>query len=157
MLVIEAPNSIQHGRVSNTSIFLAGSIEMGTAEKWQEKVISELSSYDVTIFNPRRDNWDPSWKQDFNNPQFFQQVSWELDALAIADIIVFYFDPSTKSPISLLELGMFVNRCNKTIFVCCPEGYWKKGNVDIVCCRAAVPVMKSLDALISLLKCTLAT
>ncbi len=155
MLVIEAPNTVQPGRIHNQSIFLAGSIEMGTAEKWQEKVISELSSYDVTIFNPRRQDWDPSWKQDFNNPRFFQQVSWELDALAVADIIVFYFDPSTKSPISLLELGMFVNRCNKTVFVCCPEGYWKKGNVDIVCHRAVVPVVKSFDALISLLKCTL--
>jgi hypothetical protein len=41
-----------------------------------------------------------------------------------------YFDPNTKSPISLLELGLFAK--SGKMIVCCPNGFWRKGNVDIV-------------------------
>lgn len=44
--------------------------------------------------------------QEASNPQFRQQVEWELNALSVADLIVFYFDPATRSPITLLELGL---------------------------------------------------
>ena len=64
---------------------------------------------DVTILNPRRDDWDNSWTQSINNPQFREQVEWELEAMEKADIIAMYFDKSTKSPITLLELGLFAH------------------------------------------------
>ena len=60
-----------------------------------------------------------------------------------------YFDPSTKSPISLLELGLFA-RTGKTIVVC-PDGFWRKGNVDIVCERYGVKVAHSLEEAVNLL------
>jgi len=41
------------------------------------------------------------------NEHFVEQVTWELNALAYADLILMYFDPRTKSPITLLELGCF--------------------------------------------------
>lgn len=43
--------------------------------------------------------------------------------------ILMYFDPATKSPISMLELGAFYNKA----VVICPEGFWRKGNIDIFC------------------------
>lgn len=86
----------------------------------------------MIILNPRRDNWKELGIQDINNPEFKKQVEWELNAQEDADIIGFYFDPKTKSPISLLELGLFSQK-NKFIAVCCPKGFWRKGNVDIVC------------------------
>ena len=58
--------------------------------------------------------------------------------------IVMYFDPTTKSPISLLELGLHASSGKLT--VCCPEGFWRKGNVDIVCKRYGVPMVKSLES-----------
>jgi len=132
------------------SIFLAGSIEMDKAEKWQEMVANALKEFDINIFNPRRDDWDSSWKQTVEDPNFYEQVNWELDALGSADLIVLYFQPGTKSPISLLELGLHAMQDN--VIVCCPEGFWRKGNVEIVCERYDIPVYESLEDLIEDLK-----
>lgn len=145
MKVIKAPNAIPLR--PRPQIFLAGSIEMGVAENWQDKITNALSDLDVVVLNPRRDDWDSSWKQTIDDPQFKEQVEWELNALRDdADIIVMYFDPSTKSPISLLELGLFAN--SGRMIVCCPEGFWRKGNVDIVCKRYKVQTVKNLEQLI---------
>jgi hypothetical protein len=62
-------------------------------------------------------------------------VNWELDAMDQSDIIVFYFDPDTKSPVTLMELGLHANSGSATLIVCCPEGFWRRGNVEIVCDR----------------------
>jgi hypothetical protein len=131
------------------SLFLAGSIEMGEAENWQEYVQSFLADTDFTIFNPRRDDWDSSWVQSKDNPQFVAQVSWELTALERVDYILMYFDPGTKSPISLLELGLFRSH---NLIVVCPERFWRKGNVDIVCQRYGITQYDTLDEAILALK-----
>ena len=60
-----------------------------------------------------------------------------------------YFDPNTKSPISLLELGLFAH--SKKLIVCCPEGFWRKGNVDIVCDKYGIPNYDSLEKLLNYL------
>ena len=117
-------------------IFLAGSIEMDTAENWQIKLANKLKQIEgVTILNPRRTQWDNNLKQDINEPKFKEQVNWELDGIESSDTVIFYFDPKTKSPISLLELGMVSSLPVENVIVCCPEGFWRKGNVDIVCDR----------------------
>ncbi len=129
------------------SVFLAGSIEMGVAENWQERIGCEFQAMEtVCILNPRRDDWDSSWKQEIGDPQFHEQVSWELNAMERADLIVFYFSPETKSPVSMLELGLYA-RSGK-ILVCCPEGFWRKGNVDIVCERYNVKRVNNLETII---------
>ena len=118
-------------------IFLAGSIEMGKAEDWQTAIIEKLKDKDVIIFNPRRDDWDPTWEQTKDNPEFYKQVTWELEHLELADWIILYLDPNTKSPITLLELGIH-SQANKLI-VCCPEGFYRKGNIDITCEYYGIP------------------
>jgi len=138
---IQAPNAMPK------RVFLAGSIEMGTAEEWQKKLIKDLDEKKYTFFNPRRDDWDSSWEQTIKNQQFHEQVTWELNALEDADIIVLYFDPKTKSPISLVEFGLHAK--DKKMIVCCPKGFWKKGNVDIVCERFNIPLAETIDELIS--------
>lgn len=127
------------------SIFLAGSIEMGKAEMWQDHFANAMSDLDIVIYNPRRDDWDSSWVQDISNPCFRDQVEWELIRLESSNVIAMYFDPSTKSPISLLELGLHA-RTNK-LLVCCPSGFWRKGNVDIVCNRYGIPNYESVGEL----------
>ncbi|WP_299437519.1 nucleoside 2-deoxyribosyltransferase domain-containing protein [uncultured Aquimarina sp.] len=148
MKVITAPTKIELGK--NLSVFLAGSIEVGVAERWQDIVIKKLSKENVTLLNPRRASWDASWKQEIDNPVFKEQVSWELEALEKSDMIIMYFDKNTKSPITLLELGLFA-RSGKLI-VCCPDGFWRKGNVDIVCERHEVPQVSGLEELINEVK-----
>lgn len=116
---------------------------MGAAEDWQAKAISDLHNSSVTVFNPRRLDWDSSWIQDINQPQFLQQVEWELDHLEAASLILFYFDPNTKSPITLMELGLLAAK--KNLVVVCPKGFWRRGNVEIVCRRFDIPFVETLD------------
>ena len=95
------------------------------------------------MFNPRRDDWDPSWVQDYTNPEFAQQVRWELNALHRADRILMHFVPETISPISLYEFGRFST--SGKIDVVCPKGYFRKGNVDIGCDEDDIPLFDSFD------------
>lgn len=115
---------------------------MGSAEDWQKEMEIFLSGLGCNVFNPRRDDWDSSWEQKFENPQFYQQVSWEMEALEKADHILFYFAPGTKSPISLLELGLYAH--SRKTFVVCPEGFWRRGNVEMVCNRYDIRFFESL-------------
>lgn len=129
------------------SLFLAGSIEMGRATDWQQQVEQALAQCTVTILNPRRDAWDATWAQDLANPQFVGQVEWELAAQERADRILMYFAPATQAPITLLELGLFA--ASGRLVVCCPAGYWRKGNVDVVCARYGIPQLPTLEDLIA--------
>ncbi|MBM7844116.1 nucleoside 2-deoxyribosyltransferase domain-containing protein [Herpetosiphon giganteus] len=148
-IVLKPPSALPTSKTV-PAIFLAGSIEMGSAIDWQAEIAQELAADDLLLLNPRRDAWDSSWAQTINNPLFRGQVEWELDGLALADLIIIYFAPQTQSPISLLELGLFAS--SGKLLVCCPEGFWRKGNVDIVCARYQIPQAASLEALIAACK-----
>jgi hypothetical protein len=143
-MIIYPPSPIL---VVQNSAFLAGSIEQDKADDWQNYVIQRLDNKNITIFNPRRKEWDSSWKEDILNPNFYEQVSWELEAQEKAELIAMYFDPNTKSPISLLELGLFAH--SGKLVVCCPHGFWKKGNVDVVCERYHIPQVENLNKLVA--------
>jgi Nucleoside 2-deoxyribosyltransferase like len=132
------------------SLFLAGSIEMGQAEPWQEEVEQALADEEVVILNPRRDEWDASWEQSIHNPSFREQVEWELSGQEVATVIAMYFAPATRAPITLLELGLFA-RSGKLV-VCCPAGFWRRGNVEVVCARYGIPLVDRLTDLIDLVR-----
>ncbi len=131
-------------------VFLAGSIEMGKAIDWQTEIANRCKDTDITFLNPRRDDWDSTWEQSIENDKFREQVEWELNAMEDSDIIVMYFDKDTKSPITLLELG--IHTLSDKLVVCCPEGFYRKGNVDIVCNFYNVPMVESIDELIDYIK-----
>ena len=119
---------------------------MGRAAEWQTSVEEALAGSDVAILNPRRKDWDATWAQSIDDPRFREQVEWELQALERAEVIAMYFAPETKAPVTLLELGLFAR--SGRVAVCCPEGFWRKGNVDVVCARYGVPRFETLEALI---------
>ena len=146
--IIKPPHPITKAGANITSIFLAGSIELGAAHNWQEEVENFFKSLNIpiTILNPRREDWDSSWVQEFTNPNFYQQVNWELTALDAADLIIMYFHPNTKSPISLLEFGRYAD--SGKMLVCCPIGFWRKGNIDIVCEKYGIPNYETLSELL---------
>ncbi|MEZ0223597.1 MAG: nucleoside 2-deoxyribosyltransferase domain-containing protein [Alphaproteobacteria bacterium] len=147
MIEVKAPEDYSAIK-GKKSIFLAGSIEMGKAEDWQERIAGALRHLDVLILNPRRAHWNAAWDQSIDNPDFKQQVEWELDALDSADMVIMYFAPETRSPITLLELGIHVAANPKKLVVCCPEGFWRRGNVDIVCRRFGVRQVSNIEDLI---------
>ncbi|MEN2401367.1 nucleoside 2-deoxyribosyltransferase domain-containing protein [Flavobacterium sp. MC2016-06] len=151
MKVIYPTNAIE---TQGIKIFLAGTIDMGNSIDWQQKVIDDFQDFktakEIIILNPRRKDWDSSWTQTIENEQFNGQVNWELDALEKSDFIIMFLDKNSKSPISMLELGLFAD--SKKILVCCEEGFWRKGNIDIVCKRKEIPAFKTLEDLITALK-----
>lgn len=136
-------------------LFLAGAIDMGEAENWQTKLTNDLSDMNVVIANPRRDDWDSSWKQSIDDPQFSEQVNWEQTLLATSDLIVVYFSKDSKAPITFLELGERLGQLDTSdqeLFVFCPEGFYRKGNVDIVCDRHGVTVHTEYSTLLAAIK-----
>lgn len=128
------------------TLFLAGSIDMGRAEAWQDEFIRQMTDLEGVILNPRRPDWDSSWEQSADNPLFAEQVNWELTGLESAGLTAMYFAPDSQAPITLLELGLRAR--SGRILVCCPEGYWRKGNVDIICRRYGLPQIGDLKGLI---------
>ena len=134
------------------SIFLGGTIEMGNSDDWQTDIYKRLCEVDdsigffdnIDVFNPRRDSWDSSWTQEQANPQFNGQVNWELDNIEDSDIIFFNILPDSKSPITLMEIGLCKDR--PSVIVCCPEGFYRKGNIDIVCSRYGMQQYTDIDS-----------
>jgi hypothetical protein len=102
------------------------------------------------LLNPTRFSWDSSWKLSADDAQFSEQVAWELEHLEKADLIVVNMLPESQSPISLLEFGLHAK--SGKVVVCCPEGFWKKGNVDMVCRRYHVKQVNTIEDLISYIK-----
>ena len=149
MKVIKAPHSTNN--VTNTKVFLAGTIDMGKSVDWQEDLANRFEKYDVTFLNPRRTNWDSSWKQSITNPHFKQQVQWESDNLEDADIIVMNLLPDSQSIISIGELGEYGGK-GKNMVVCCPEGFWRKGNVEFLCEKFSLPLFTDYDLMVNHLK-----
>lgn len=89
----EMPDSID--LKSYKSVFLAGTIDMGSGVDWQ-KDVAEL----------------------------FEKA------------------PGNKSPITLLELGLFAK--SGKLYVVCTEGFYRYDNVRITCAKYGVPVYASL-------------
>lgn len=132
-------------------IFLGGSIEMDEAERWQERIVRSFESKSVTFLNPRRDDWDKNIKQTCEDKNFRNQVNWELSGIMQSDLVVFYIDPNTKSPITLMEIGLAAGKGINTI-ICCPDGFWRKGNVEMVCDRFGLKLIESFDRLLIFLE-----
>ena len=115
------PGGLDFNPLSNSvKVFLAGSIEMGKAIDWQTAVSDKLQSLSslggfITIFNPRRDSWDLSWEQTENNPEFRNQVNWELNKLEESHIIflIGINSASTGIPAGLSDLMV----CDSNVIV----------------------------------------
>lgn len=89
----EMPDSID--LKSYKSVFLAGTIDMGSGVDWQKDVV-----------------------------ELFEKA------------------PGSKSPITLLELGLFAK--SGKLHVVCTEGFYRYDNVRITCAKYGVPVYASL-------------
>jgi len=127
-------------------VFLAGTIDNGLSVDWQRAIIEEMGKYElerpIKFYNPRRDNWDNSLgKEDLH-----KQIAWELCHLEKADVIIMNILGGSKSPISLLELGLFAKE-NKVI-VFCPPTYYRFDNVKITCQKYDVKHYETNDILV---------
>lgn len=137
-----APKPVEY-KENRPSVFLAGSVEKGCGGQWRLEMVQRLQHLPITILDPWRDDWDSSWAERKSDEKFAAQVQWELDNLERVDVIALYLAPNTEAPISLLELGLFGG--TKNVVVCCPEEFYLKGNVEIVCERLGVPLVVTFE------------
>lgn len=150
MKVFKPPTWEKPDEIEGLQIFLGGSIEMGKAKDWQTEITEFLSDKQVIIYNPRREDWDSSWEQSFKNKNFRTQVMWETAHLFKSDIVIFYFQGDTKSPITLNEFGKMCIPAKlkyKKVIVCCEENFWRRGNIEVDCYMFDIPLVNTLDEL----------
>ena len=130
------------------SLFLAGTIEMGDSVNWQESAIEflqqDFNNARLDIYNPRRPEWDSSWEQRETQSQFNDQVNWEMNYLDSSDLVLMHFEETSKSPISLMELG-YLGKSGRVI-VSCPTGFYRRGNIEIFCTRNQIPLHDNLQS-----------
>lgn len=149
------PDSPDQKVPPSITVFLAGTIDNGAVEPWAHRVAAAFKKDDVTFFDPRRDNWDAKLENRAHVPEFRYQVEWELARLEACDIPFFNFVGGSVSPITLQELGYMIatrNCINADHFleseppiVVCPDDFWRKGNVEIMCERAGLEVFNTLE------------
>lgn len=124
----------------STKIFLAGTIDRGNSIDWQAQVQDMFTARHgrYVLFNPRQQEWHPEKAGEMD-----YQVNWELEHLEKADWILMNFLPESKSPITLLELGLHA-RSGK-LLVICPEKFYRYDNVRITCQNYNILMFNSIE------------
>lgn len=149
--VFTPPHDYDNGKytidgVYPLNVFLGGTIDDGESLDWQSELIRELDEKDtvhpIMIYNPRR----AEWNKDADKDELKKQIDWELYHLERADIIAMNILPNSKSPISLLELGLFAR--DKKMIVFCNENFYRYENVRIVCQNYGIPLFNTNDILV---------
>jgi len=137
---VKAPD--EYNKLLGPKIFLGGAIDQGEAKDWQSEVVKGLEGIDCLVLNPRRDDWDSSWEQSIDSPEFRGQVEWELKAQEEADLNVYVLLEDSKGPVTMLEIGLFAG---KESGLCIEEGFYRRGNLEIVAQRYNIPIYRKLD------------
>ena len=74
-------------------------------------------------------------------------IEWELEALSMSDKIILNFLPNALSPISLVELGLYV--ASKKLLVICPKEFYKSRYVYTLCKKHNTPIFLNLEEAIN--------
>lgn len=136
--VIQAPSDLVPNP-DETSIFLAGSIEMGKANPWHNTVASQIArrtNQPIAFYNPRR-------TEDFTPDMEQEQIKWEQERLTSCDYIFMHIQGDTKSPISLLEFGEFIG--TGKLFIDVPKDFYRYNNILLTAEQAGFPNHVSND------------
>ncbi|MFZ2205395.1 MAG: nucleoside 2-deoxyribosyltransferase domain-containing protein [Minisyncoccia bacterium] len=142
MNYIEAPDEYES---DETSLFLAGGIT--NCPDWQKEVADKLKESSLVIFNPRRG----VYPGDSGHEE--KQINWEFKYLHKASAISFWFPKETLNPISLFELGSWLNS-DKKLFIGLHPDYEKNNNVIIQTklVRPEIQIVFSLEELTDQIK-----
>lgn len=126
-------------------LFLAGSMDLERGSTWRSFLIMKLSDNENFHFlDPTNKNHDI-----LTDGEMEAHVGWELQAMKMSDRIVLNFLTDSLSPISLIELGMYV-ASNKMVVVC-PLEFYKRKYIETLCNTYQTPIVSSLDEVIEFL------
>lgn len=105
-------------------LFLAGGIT--NCPDWQKEAVALLGKGPpLIVLNPRRAHFPIH-----NSSAAQQQITWEFEHLAQADMILFWFPCETLCPIVLYELGRW-GHSTKPLFVGTHPNYKRRHDVQI--------------------------
>lgn len=162
-IIVNAPKPI-HLDKHDVRIFLAGSIDNGSAEPWVKRMVGlfenrSVGTNTVQFLNPRREQWDATLRPELDNPVFIEQIDWELTGIMGSDMVLFYFAPGSISPVTMLECGIAAAhpKLNGSVYVCCPNGFWRKGNVEYTCRYFGVPVFDDMERMVDVVSSKIRT
>lgn len=146
MIIITPEEIVNKGanKLDAKSVFLAGTIDNGNSLNWQDKVIVELINLGVSceVFNPRRERWNPNPTKE----EMEKQIKWEQEHLDKSDIIAMVLLDNSKSPISLLEMGLYAK--SKKLIVFCTPKFYRFDNVRLTCEKYHIPLVQDLHPLV---------
>ncbi len=128
-------------KLEKPSIFLAGSMAIGDRMNWRTRAIN--------TFEKRYHLFDPTnvHHADLNDSEMSKHIKWEWEALKHSDAILFNFNAESKSPISLLELGMYIR--SEKIVVVCPKEFYQSHYIETLCSEEQVPLFQSIEEVLN--------
>ena len=147
MIIVTPEETISKlpNKPNSKSVFLAGTIDNGDSLNWQNKTIIEfmnLGINDIEIYNPRREHWNSNPSKE----EMEYQIKWEQEYLDKADFIAMVLLDDSKSPISLLELGLYA-KSNKLMVFCTPD-FYRWDNVRLTCKKYNIQLVESTHPLV---------
>lgn len=137
---VHPPYRLDNFNLKRPFIFLSGTDDTECSPNWHDWVAQWLQNLPVTVFNPRGNGFNPKSSKYTRN----LLVDWEMDYINVADLIILYFYPGTLSTTSLLMLALYIGS-KKSIVVCCPNGYWKKKAVQVLCQRGSIALFETSE------------
>ena len=146
-LEIPCPLEARPELFDKPSVFIAGGIGgVGDVENWQQRMIHQmLADTDIIALNPRRENFPVA------DPEALEvQVTWEHNALKIAQSISFWLPAAYSCPVTVYELGTWSMRA-KPIFVGIDPDYPNRDSLvsQLSVTRPNLRVHSSLEKLAS--------
>ena len=129
---------IKKRKLDNTKqkfIFLAGSID-NSKNNWRNYQMKKFKYY--SYFDPTNYNFS-----SLNNQEMINHINWEFTAMEKADIILLNLLPNSLSPISLVELGLYVS--SKKIIIVCPKEFYKSTYVYALCKKYNSIIFEKLE------------
>jgi len=123
--------------IEKPSLFLAGSMDIKGQTNWRERATEQFQAY-YHIFDPTHTN-----HSNLNDTEMSKHIKWEWEALNRSDLILLNFTAQAKSPMSLLELGMYIS--SGKIVVVCPKEFYQAHYINTLCTEHKVPIFESID------------
>ena len=138
-MIYITPDNKKRANSKYKSIFFGGTIDNGDSINWQVELSKLLEQLNINIYSPRRLQWNPN----FTNDELSNQIRWEQKHLDKANIIIMVLLDDSKSPISLLELGLYAK--SKKMIVFCTDKFYRYDNVRLTCEKYNIPLINSTN------------
>ncbi|MFT6981845.1 MAG: hypothetical protein ACJAUD_000612 [Crocinitomicaceae bacterium] len=133
-MVFNFQSSIQDKQKDKQIVFLAGSVATDSDNNWRHDIINKWGD-EYHFFDPVNPN-----HANLNDKDMRAHIKWELDALKSSDYIFLNLLPTSTSPISLVEMGLYVS--TKKLIVICPTEFYKWRYIDVLCKEYNTPIFQ---------------